>query len=660
MSDYFLICGLGRLGQSCVLALKKFGVKVIAIQQKATDNWEIDNLPDLLEDLIIGDCRQTSVLKQAQIEQCRAALITTADEQVNIITALAIRQLNPPIRLVIRSDQENLNQLLGEQLGNVVAFEPTQLPAPAFALGGLGTDTLGFFTLDRQRLQVMQKMITLQDNWAYSRPLRELNTNNRRLIAHIPQGETFPQNFHAWEGQITASVGDTLIYVEKADKLVFLPSPPETLAKSSPRAWPKLIKKAWKNFFKMNFGQKVRKIAVLSGMIVVILLIIGTFLLHFYFAEEDKQGVLPWIYAFFTACLLLLGGYGDVFGPSPDGTPVWLRGFSLLSTLTGIAFVGILYALLTETLLASKFQFLKKRPPIPEKDHIVVIGLGRVGQKVATLLQDFKQSLVGVSFNTDLDRTILPQMPLIVANEQEALEQANLDRAKSILIVTDEDILNLEIALMARKLNPNSYLVVRASSQALGEALPKILPHANVVNPYLVSAAAFAGAAFGENIINIFQMNQQTILVTEYDIEADDTLNGLLLGEVAYGYGVVPLLLQKPPQPSGIMPSDDLQLAVGDRLIVLATTDGLQRIEKGRTTITPKTWRIRVETVANENAIFEGANTIARISGCTLAQARNLMENLPGVLSTPLYKPQADRLVRALGKSLVTADLIQI
>jgi hypothetical protein len=29
-------------------------------------------------------------------------------------------------------------------------------------------------------------------------------------------------------------------------------------------------------------------------------------------------------------------------------------------------------------------------------------------------------------------------------------------------------------------------------------------------------------------------------------------------------------------------------------------------------------------------------------------------------LSTPLYKPQADRLVRALGKSLVTADLIQI
>lgn len=40
----------------------------------------------------------------------------------------------------------------------------------------------------------------------------------------------------------------------------------------------------------------------------------------------------------------------------------------------------------------------------------------------------------------------------------------------------------------------------------------------------------FAGAAFGENIINLFRFNRQTVLVTEYQIEAGDTLNGLLLG----------------------------------------------------------------------------------------------------------------------------------
>lgn len=655
--DYFLVCGLGRLGQSCVLALKNFGVQVIGVEARKKISWEIENTPALLEELITGDCRQSSILKRARIEHCRAALLTASDEQVNITTALAIRQLNPLTRLIIRSGQENLNQLLLEELGNLLTFEPTQLPAAAFALRALGTDTLGFFNLDRQRLQVMQKRIQPQDKWCYGRPLFELNTSSRRILAHIPHDSPFPKTFHGWDGQSQAQSGDTLVYVERVDDLAIFSPPTANLARTPPSAGTKILQRAWKNFYKLNFGQKFRKIAVLSGIIVVFLLLLGTVFLHLHYREG-----LPWAYAFYAATVLLLGGYGDVFGdPSPDDNiPDWLQGFSLLLTLAGTAFVGILYALLTETLLSSKFQFVKKRPPIPEQGHVVVIGLGRVGQKVAALLQDFKQTLVGVSFNQDLDPTILPQTPLIVGNQQDALERANLDKAKSVVIATDDDILNLEIALMSRKINPAGYIVVRAGGEALAEALIRILPHAEVLTPYRVAAEAFAGAAFGENIIYLFQLNRQNILVTEYDIEAEDTLNGLLLSEIAYGYGVIPLLLQKPPQPSTLMPSDDLCLSVGDRLVILATSDGLQRIEKGRTTIAPKKWRIRVEQALTESAIFEGANTIARISGCTLGEARELMRSLPGVLPTPLYKPQAERLIRALGKTLVKADLISL
>jgi hypothetical protein len=70
-----------------------------------------------------------------------------------------------------------------------------------------------------------------------------------------------------------------------------------------------------------------------------------------------------------------------------------------------------------------------------------------------------------------------------------------------------------------------------------------------------------------------------------------DTLNGLLLSEIAYGYQVVPLLHQrvnqKYPRP---MPSDDVRLVVGDRLIVLATIDGLKRIERGE--LGDRTWQV--------------------------------------------------------------------
>jgi Trk K+ transport system NAD-binding subunit len=86
----FLVCGLGSLGQYCVVALKEFGVQVIAIEQQLSPNqdWEITELPTLLEKLIQGDCRHKNILQQAQFDRCRAALLVTNSEKVNTETAI--------------------------------------------------------------------------------------------------------------------------------------------------------------------------------------------------------------------------------------------------------------------------------------------------------------------------------------------------------------------------------------------------------------------------------------------------------------------------------------------------------------------------------------------------------------------------------------------
>ncbi len=179
--DYFLVCGLGSLGQHCVNALAEFQVKVIGIEQVVTLSWERDYVPDLLENLIIGDSRQNNILKQAKISQCRAALLVTGNEQVNIETALAIRQLNPETRLVVRSEKENLKQLLCQQLGNFIAFEPTDLTISAFVLAALGTDILGFFNLNGRMLQVYQRRIIQGDPW-YHRSLSDLETYQTKIL----------------------------------------------------------------------------------------------------------------------------------------------------------------------------------------------------------------------------------------------------------------------------------------------------------------------------------------------------------------------------------------------------------------------------------------------------------------------------------------------
>ena len=582
----FLVCGLGSLGQQCVVALKEFGVSVMAIEQAPPQSWEIANVPHLLDRLIIGDCRQDSVLEQAMIRQCRAVLLVTSNERINIEAAFAARLLNPHTRLVVRSAKENLNELLSQHLGNFVSFEPTQLPITAFALAAMGTMTLGFFHLEGHQLEVVKRHIQPGEPLC-RRLVHEFNTSTRRVLSHTPNSSRFVTGFHQWQPDAPIQGGDTLVYVDVTEKLSSLSENVATGTKRKRWQLGSVIQALnWRNFqrkliqfWQSTYQHQVRRVAIVCGITVLILWIWGALL----YKCNDVQ--MSWGNAFYTTAILLLGGFGDIFGEftfSDDPIPVsgWLQLVSLGLGLAGTAFVGVLYALLTEMLLSSRFQFLKRRPPVPQQDHVVVIGLGRVGQGVAAMLQELNQPVVGIT-NTELDPNILPELPAIVGNFAEALKSAHLPTAKSVLVATDDEMLNLEVGLMAHAANPKGGLVIRTFEEGLSKHLAQLLPEAQVLCAYALAAEAFAGAAFGENIDNLFRLDNQTILVTEYQIEAGDTLNGLLLADIAYGYGVMPVLYQKEQQTPKLMPSDDIRLSVGDRMVVLATSNGLRRIEEG-------------------------------------------------------------------------------
>lgn len=676
-AEWFVICGLGSLGQHCVMALKEFEVGVIAIEQIQPQSWEIADIPNLLDNSIWGDCRHKGVLEQAKIGQCRAALILTTNEQTNIETALAIRQINPGIRLIIRSSKTNLNQLLSQQLGNCVAYDPTALPAMAFALAALGTSTRGFFTLEQQRIQIIQCQVEPDSSWTNLRHLGEFNTPNRCLLAHASEKNSLPVNFHQWEQDDPIRPGDWLAYVEVVDPYSDLDSPQGMLSqrfvstggdrqirnqflRRGSLPIKKFKKTIWQRqlvqFCRLGLKSQVRQVAVLYGIAVLGLLVIGTFLI-----QQHYLGISLWA-AFFDTAILLLGGYGDLFGNFQQLEPIpwWLRFFALGLTIVGTAFVGVLYAILTQALLSSKFQFIQHRPPVPQQDHIVIIGLGRIEQQVAELLQHLRQPLVGVMLGMDADAAFLPHLPIITSKLSTALIQANCTTAKSVAIISADEILNLEVALMIQSVNPDSRLVMRTAGQRLSKLLPQILPQAQILDVHTVAAEVFAGAAFGENIINLFRLNNQTILVTEYQIEAIDTLNGLLLADVAYGYEAMPILHQHRQHPATLLPPHEIRLQAGDRLIVLATINALRRIEQGRISIMPKSWRLRVEQALTLAATLEGTKAIAKGAGCPVEVVQKLMLDLPVTLPICFYKHQGQRLVQKLSQIQVKASLIPL
>jgi voltage-gated potassium channel Kch len=663
-----------------VANLKTFGVRVNAIELSAPDRWEIAHLPQMIDQLVIGDCRQSEILEQARVCQCRAALIVTTDERVNLEAALSARVLNPAIRLVVRSEKQNLNDLLEQQLTNFIAFEPTQLAAPAFALEALGEEMIGFFKIDGQPFRVVKHTLQEQDSWCNIRRVYEIINRDRRVLryltapdAHLsPEVLTVPPEhpyspsaqFFTWLPDSILRAGDVIVTVEaeSADRLAIaadyqMRSPQRGLLQ---QLWHGLThwhqwrpRRAIAEFWQLSYHHQIRRVALICGLTVITLCCMGTVLMVL-------TGTAPTLAdAFYATVVLLLGGYGDVFGGVSLSEPIawWLRLFSLTLTLAGTAFIGVLYALLTEKLLTLRFEFLAKRPPVPEKGHVIVIWLGRVGRQVVTLLQDLKQPVVGIT-NQTLAPDVLPQMPLITGPIQAALDKANLATAKSVVAVSDDEIQNLELGLLAYRSNPDGRVIIRTYDQLFTDKVAQLFPYAQVLCASALSAEAFAGAAFGENVIGLFRLYHQTVLVTQYEVEAGDTLQGLLLAEVAYGYGVVPIWHQPVGQGGRPMPSDDIQLHGGDRLVVLSTIRGLRRIEQGD--LAPKQWQIELIEAKAADAVFEGGTEIARVTGCPIGEAHALMHQLPTVFPHKLYLHQAIRLVRRLSRLRVKAQLLPL
>lgn len=680
--DRFIVCGLGDLGQYCVLNLKRFALRefeihVTAIDKLPRQEWEVLDFPNLLSaPPLIGDCRNDDMLLQAGVEQCRAILLVTNSESANIETAIAARRLNPQVRLIVRSSRQSLNQLLKQQLGNFAAFEPTELPAAAFALAGMRAGILGYFDIGNMRLQVVEQEVEPRDPRFDGILASTLHKKNYRLLSHrsasissLPNS-SLPRAFYQWQTQTRVHPGDRVAYIEVAGESARSsePASQETFWQQLRQSYRGMTQRGFQTSIRQVWqwinAQRIRQV-IGAGLLFAALLWLVTVGMLLTAVPGMTLGQATSV-----AAILLLGGYGDVFGGLSDpalSVPAWVQFFCLLVTIASLASVLGVLGLMTDSLLSARFDFLRKRPRLPKSHHIVLVGFGRVGQRVAALLQEFRQPIVAITENLDSPPSV--SIPLLVGNPVTELAKVNLATAKSLIVVTEDQMLNLEVALLAkaaaRQLDRDIRLVVRTYDQRFSDNLSNLLPDARTMAAYGLSGEVFAGAAFGENILGLFRLNNQTILVAEYTISAADTLIGKLLAQVAYGYSVVPIFHQRASQKGSpdladfLMPPDDRRLQAGDRLILLASINGLRRIEH-RETAPPGSWKLQAQKPLNQGARQEGSSILHRISGCELEQARAFTEALPGAIELSLYDYQADRLTEELSRQLPQVTLTKL
>jgi Trk K+ transport system NAD-binding subunit len=637
-----------------VAVLGEFGVPLHGVDARLRDVWEVADLPSRLASLTVGDCRLPDALTRAGLASCRAVLLVTRDERVNVAAAFAVRALQPSVRIVVRSSQRNLNQLLGQHLGNFVAFEPTQLSAPAFALAALGRETVGLFRLEDELIRVSRLDISADHHWR-ERHLTDLNSSHRRILSRKSAGGGPWRHFHEWEPGVPLGTGDVITCIELGDART--PSQEMATAASATRDaggdGAKRSAASWRHAAVVLWRQSAQttRVAILAALVIATLYVSGVMLFALQYPDITLRDAAN------VAMVLVLGGFDNLFGQLrlPFAIPLWLHVFSVALSVSGTVGIGILYAFLTERILSARFRLFLSRARPPKRDHVVLVGVGALGKEMARLLRRLRRPLLVVSDAAE-DIDLPAGVPVLVGATADMLPRANVATARGFVALTDDDVGNLEAALAARAENPRCTLVIRTEDARLCASVAALVPGARPLGVHSLAAGAFAAAAFGENVHELLHIEDHTILLTEYRVEVGDTLLDRLVGEIAYGYGVIPLLLRRHAKDRAeFFPSDDVRLVSGDRLWVLATIEALRSIEQGR--VRAPSCRVVVQSVTSSKVVFEAAMTLARVSGCDVATANAVFENLPADVPVALYEHQAQRLLRELERIGVSAAL---
>jgi Trk K+ transport system NAD-binding subunit len=217
-------------------------------------------------------------------------------------------------------------------------------------------------------------------------------------------------------------------------------------------------------------------------------------------------------------------------------------------------------------------------------NHVVVVGLGNVGTRVIDELADLGIPVVAVDKNdaakgAQLART--REIPFIVgdASQLETLRAASVGSCRALVVVSTDDVTNLEAALQARALKPDLRVVLRLFDGDFADRVQRAFGVTISRSVSYLAAPAFAAALLEREVVGTIPVNRRVLLLAEVPIVAASELDGATMALTQdVGEARVLALVTDEGHDTVWAPPASRVLAAGDVLIVVATRLGLGRL----------------------------------------------------------------------------------
>jgi Trk K+ transport system NAD-binding subunit len=172
--------------------------------------------------------------------------------------------------------------------------------------------------------------------------------------------------------------------------------------------------------------------------------------------------------------------------------------------------MAILFSAVTDYVLTARIMQLGGKHHVPERGHVVVVGVGQVGYRTIEELVRLKASVVAIDRNEEgeFQSAVRSRAHLIVgdAREEETLQRAGVQHAKAVVVLTGSDAVNLGIGLTVKEVNPLVRVVLSIFDADFAEKVRSIREVDAALSCPVLAAPSFVGAALYENAVASFKL----------------------------------------------------------------------------------------------------------------------------------------------------------
>jgi Trk K+ transport system NAD-binding subunit len=244
--------------------------------------------------------------------------------------------------------------------------------------------------------------------------------------------------------------------------------------------------------------------------------------------------------------------------------------------LVGALTVALVYALVTDAIVGVRLARSLGERPRPRRDHVVVLGLGRIGQRVVEGLVARQIPCVAVERDEDAPGVHAAhrlRVPVVIADASApgVLEGMHLGTARCVMVVTNDDAANLEAALNARALRPDLRVVLRLFDHDLAHRVESAFSIHVSRSVSSLAAPAFTAALSDRRSLATIPIGAEAVTVAELSAPAGRTV--AQLEDAANGEAkVIALGRRWSPRPDDTVQRDEAVVAVGSPAGLAALT----------------------------------------------------------------------------------------